>query len=218
MNPLFVSPVEEGASFQRAVIVDSADREQKTKEHFQISLGEWVSLTPLTCLSFCFPLCFSLSHLALWVLTVCLSGVLLLGCPHTHSSFKTYHHLSIPPLCLTVFASYFVSSFSPYCRSAEICARCSCVCDGKKHVAVPCHDQHSSMPVNDTWRHPMVHITMVARLSAGWISGKKSHFGSAPGAGYSGGDISDSGWHCSGSLCLPHSVTIIDYHRVCCER
>lgn len=40
MNPLFVSPVENGASFQRAVIVDPADREQKTKEHFQMSLGE----------------------------------------------------------------------------------------------------------------------------------------------------------------------------------
>lgn len=40
MNPLFVSSVEEGASFQCAVIVDSADRAQKKKEHFEMSLGE----------------------------------------------------------------------------------------------------------------------------------------------------------------------------------
>lgn len=41
MNPLFVSPVEDGTSFERAAVhVDSADRKQKTKEHFQMSLGE----------------------------------------------------------------------------------------------------------------------------------------------------------------------------------
>lgn len=55
-----------------------------------------------------------------------------------------------------------------------------------------------------------MHITMVSGLSAGWISGKKLQFGSAPGAGCGGGDISDSGWHGSGSVCLPHSVTFID--------
>lgn len=88
MNPLFVSPVEDGTSFERAAVhVDSADRKQKTKEHFQMSLGEWVSLTSLDCLSFCFPLCLSLSHLALLVLTLRLSWVLLLVCPRTYSSF-----------------------------------------------------------------------------------------------------------------------------------
>lgn len=44
-----------------------------------------------------------------------------------------------------------------------------CVCDGEKHEALPCHDQHSSVPFNDTWRHPTVHITMVAKLSA-WLN------------------------------------------------
>ncbi len=44
MNPLFVSPVKGGASFQPAAIVDSADRAQKKKEHFQMSLGERASL------------------------------------------------------------------------------------------------------------------------------------------------------------------------------
>ena len=93
---------------------------------------------------------------------------------------KTHHHISIPPLCISVRAS---SS----CLSPETCARyscvCVCVCDGRKHATEPCHDQQSSMPVNDTSRHPTAHITMVARLSAGWISGRTSHFGSAPDVG-----------------------------------
>lgn len=52
----------------------------------------------------------------------------------------------------------------------QTCARCS-VRDG---AARPCHDQHSPVPVNDTYRDRTVPITMVA------ISGKILHSGSAP--------------------------------------
>lgn len=78
--------------------------EHKTKEHFQMSLREWVSLTSLTCLSLCFPLCPSLSHLVLWVRTPRVSGALLLVCLCTYSSFKAYCQLPNPSLCLSVFA------------------------------------------------------------------------------------------------------------------
>lgn len=59
---------------------------------------------------------------------------------------------------------------------------------------------------------------LAAGLSAGWISGKKLLSGSAPSAGYSGCDISGSGWHCSGSPCFPCAVTVINFHSGCWDR
>ncbi len=157
MNPLFVCPVEDGASFQYAVIVDPADREQKTKEHFQMSHGEWVSLTSLTCLSFCFPLCLSHSHLTLWVLTLFLSGVFLLVCPCAYSSFKTHCHLSIPSLSFLHVLFLPLSS----CLSRETCARYSCVCDGKSMWQYPA----------TTNTHPCQLMTLrgIPRCTSPWL-------------------------------------------------
>lgn len=224
MNPWFVSPLADGwCVFFNVLLLWTVQTEnRRRKSIFQMSLGEWVSLTSLACLSFCFLLCLSLSHLPLWVLTLSLSLEFCSRCALTliPPLKPTIISLSLlfVSLSLPLFLTFLNLSFppSPRCRSLETCAGMAVW--WQKHVAVPCHNQHSSMPVNDTKRHPTTHITMVARLSAGWISGKKSHFGSAPSAGYSGGDISHCGWHCSGSLCLPRSVTIIDFHSVCCER
>lgn len=193
---------------------------QRTEGKRAFSNEPWgMSQPDFTRLSlFCFPLCLSLSHFVLCVLTRCLSWVLLMLlynlsnlCSSLCPSFF-FVILSLPfPFLMLFFVSLLPAVFplSP----APVAAVW-----WQKHVTVPCHDQHSSVPVNDTYRHPTMHITMVARLSAGWISGKKSHFGSAPGAVYSRGDISDSGWHCSGRLCHLRSVTIIDFHSDFCER
>lgn len=192
--------------FRRAVIVDSADREQKTKEHFQMSLGEWVSLTLLACFSFCFPLSLSLSHLALWVLTPRLSGVLLLVGPRTSSSFnRTSLHPS-----LSLLHPPAVSPLRP--------GTAVCVCDGKSMWQCPATTDTHPCQLTTLRGIPRCTSPWLPWLSAGWISGKKSHFGSARGAGYSRGDISDSGWHCAGSLYIPRSVTTVDIHSVCCQR
>lgn len=203
------------------VTVDSENTRRKSILRWAF---QWVSVAWNTCLSLCFLLCPSLSHLALWVLTPRVSGALLLVCLCTYFSFKAYCQLSNPSLCLCLLLSFFLFFFTfnlvllpSDCLSLEACARYCCVW-WWTHVTVPCHTKHSPMPLNDTWRHPTVHIAIVARRSAGCISGKKSHFGSAPSAGYSGGDISDCGWDCSGSLYIPRSVAIIDFHSVCCER
>lgn len=181
--------------------------------------GEWVSPTSLACL-------YSASHSASHFLTSCC--VFLLA----HESLMSFTHALIQPfksmLVSLSFLFFVILSLSfPFLMLFFVSllpaifplspAPVAAVW-WQKHVTVPCHDQHSSVPVNDTYRHPTMHITMVARLSVGWISGKKSHFGSAPGAVYSRGDISDSGWHCSGRLCHLRSVTIIDFHSGFCER
>lgn len=182
-----------------------------------MSCGEWVSPTSLACL-------YSASHSASHFLTSCCAFLLAVSHEFYSCSYTTFQiYARLCPsfflscclfpcfLCFSLSPSYLpaVSPLSPAPGAAVW---------WQKHVTVPCHDQHSSVPVNDTYRHPTMHITMVARLSAGWISGKKSHFGSAPGAVYSRGDISDSGWHCSGRLCHLRSVTIIDFHSGFCER
>lgn len=88
------------------------------------------------------------------------------------------------PSSLYLYLCLFLLSLPGDLCQVQLCVCVSvCACDGKKHATQPCHDQHSSMPVNDTSRHPTVHITMVAGLSAGWISGRTSHFGSAPNVG-----------------------------------
>lgn len=181
--------------------------------------GEWVSPTSLACL-------YSASHSASHFLTSCCAFLL------AHESLMSFTHALIQPfksmLVSLSFLFFVILSLSfPFLMLFFVSllpaifplspAPVAAVW-WQKHVTVPCHDQHSSVPVNDTYRHPTMHITMVARLSAGWISGKKSHFGSAPGAVYSRGDISDSGWHCSGRLCHLRSVTIIDFHSGFCER
>lgn len=67
--------------------------EQKDQRAFWVE-PQGMRQAPLRVLSVCFPLRFSFSHLALRVLTLRLSGVLLLACPHT-LSLKT--HLAKPP-------------------------------------------------------------------------------------------------------------------------
>lgn len=75
MNPWFVSPLADGwCVFFNVLLLWTVQTEnRRRKSIFQMSLGEWVSLTSLACLSFCFLLCLSLSHLPLWVLTLSLS-------------------------------------------------------------------------------------------------------------------------------------------------
>lgn len=150
-----------------------ADREQKTKEHFQMSLGEWVSLTSLARLSFCFPLFLSLSHLALWVLTLCLSGVLLLLCPHTYPPLKpTIISLSLlfVSLSLPLFLTFSPSLTPPpptvplsLCPSLETCARYSCVNDGKSMWQCPA----------TTNTHPCQLMTLrgIPRCPSPWLPG-----------------------------------------------
>lgn len=104
---------------------------QRTEGKRAFSNEPWVMSQPdFTRLSlFCFPLCLSLSHFVLCVLTRCLSWVLLM----------LLYNLSnlCSSLCLSFFFCHTVSSLSvsyaflclpPTCRlSFEPCTSCSCV-------------------------------------------------------------------------------------------
>lgn len=215
MNLLFVYPVEDGVPFatccycgrgrqrtedERAFSDEPRGKSQPDFTHFPVFLLPTLPLTFSPCVVGSYSV--SLEFCSWYALALI---------PPLKPTF-----VSIPSLYLSVLVPYFLTFFSSFLLLSLPWDLCQVQVRvwWQKHVTVPCHNQHSSMSVNDTYKHSTAHITMVARLSAGWISGKKSRFGSTPGAGYSGGDISDSGWHCSGRLCLPHSVTIIDLHSI----
>lgn len=170
MNVLFVSPVENTLLLWTL----------RTQGDFETSLGmsqcdffSWRSL--------CFPLCPPLSHLALWALLMSLEVFYHCAFALTPPlkpavSSETLHFVSLSSFVFLPLLFLFSFTFFPsflLADSLEARARYSCVWQWT-HVTVPCHTKHSPMPVNDTKRHPTMHITMVARLSAGFISGKKS--------------------------------------------
>lgn len=77
---------------------------------------------------FCFPLCLSLSHFVLCVLTRCLSWVLLLLLYNLSNLCSSLSFLFFVMLSLPLFLMLFFVSLLPTCRlSFEPCTRCSCV-------------------------------------------------------------------------------------------
>lgn len=170
MNLLFVSPLEDGAYFQRAVIVDLGRQRTEDERAFSdeprgMSQPDFTRspffLLPTLPLTFS-PCVVGSYTLSLWGFAPAM--------PSHLSSFKTHHHLSIPPLCLSVFASvsyFFTFSYPPrplsLCPSLETCARYSCVNDGKSMWQCPA----------TTNTHPCQLMTLrgIPRCPSPWLPG-----------------------------------------------